>query len=222
MRLFSQEHARSQIFIQPLHARGKVDVLAQSGVIHPRHAAEIAHVGHAGVQPNAGDQFPAVHVLRRLIAEAQGRFAGAVRMVGLQFRRVPKGKDGIPDILDYRPVGGKDAMLHRALEIIIHRLGQVVRIHAFGDAGETGNVAKENGQQLLFRARLEEFGILGKLLDQLGRKIKGQRLLDFLLFHVQLHGVDGHRERRCQGELCQHKDQPCEPQMVLGKHAIVD
>jgi len=68
-------------------------------------------------------------------------------------------------------VGGKDAILHGALKILIHGKGQMVRIHCLLEmVVEPGDVAEENGQQLFFRARLRRVGSLANCLTSLGER----------------------------------------------------
>ena len=181
-----QEDAGAEVFVQALHAGGEVDVLAEGGVIHAGGAAEIADVGLAGVQADAGDNFlPSVNSCLSWSRKRRAAWHARKGWFSWGFGGVPEGEDGVANILDNGAVGVMDAVVHGALEIGVHQLGQFVGVHALGNAGEAGDVAEENGKMLLLRARLEQGGVAGEFLHQPGREIKGERLFDLLLFHVR-------------------------------------
>src|SRR5438105_207740 len=51
------ENARAEIFVQPFHPRGQIDVLTECGVIDAIAAAEIAHTGQARMKADPSANF---------------------------------------------------------------------------------------------------------------------------------------------------------------------
>jgi hypothetical protein len=134
--------------------------------------AEVSDARQAGVDAHARAQRLAVHQMHAALAKAQRRFAGPHGVIALGFRRVPKGEDGVADVFDHRAIGRMNASRHGRLEITVHVLSEIVRVHALTDGGKVGDVGEDDGDGLLLRAGFHEFlhdvAVAGEFFHQLG------------------------------------------------------
>ena len=131
-------------------------------------------------------------------------------MIALRVRRVPESENRVTDIFHDRAVGVMNALRDGGLKITVHVPRQLIRVHAFGDRSETGNVAEKNGQRFFFCAGAEQFFVARKFFHQLRRKVKGQRLLVQFVLDVKPDGVENNRGNQGREDLNQH-DRPGEP-----------
>src|SRR5947208_6659676 len=108
-----------------------------------------------------------MNILRRLLAKSKGGLASAQGVITLRVRRVPESENRVADIFDDGAVGVMNALRDGGLKITVHVPRQLIRVHAFGDGSEIGNVAEKNRQRFLFRAGAEQFLVARKFFHQL-------------------------------------------------------
>ena len=114
-----------------LHARGQADGVALRRVVHAQVVADLADHDLAGVEAHAHGEVAGraarAQVLRhsaQLLAQVQGRVAGALRVVLVRDRRAEQRHDAVAGVL-----------VHRALEAM-HAVGEDLE-EAVEDAGAT-------------------------------------------------------------------------------------
>ena len=134
-----------RVLVESLHAGGEIDVLAEGGVIEAGVAAEVANIGFASVEAQAREEMLAVGAELVLLTKARAATAAGRRdRIGARGRS--KRKNGVADVFDNGAFGGKDAVLHGALEVGVHELREVIGVHAFRNGGEAGDAVEEDCQ----------------------------------------------------------------------------
>src|SRR5204863_6514339 len=131
--------------------------------------------------------------------------------------RVPESENRVTDIFHDGAVSVMNALRDGCLKIAVHVPRQLIRVHAFGDGREAGDVAEENRQRFLFRAGPEQFLVARKFFYQLRRKVKRQRLLVQFVLDIKMDGIENDRREKRKGYLYCRDDQPGKPKMMPQK-----
>ena len=140
-------------------------------------------------------------------------------MIGLQFRRVPDGKNRVADDVHDGAVGLVDAADGR-LVVGVEQLYQFLRIELLRDAAEARDIAEKDADDLLAPARLAQPRLLQDALHLFRRKIQPQRLLQQPVLHIGAERVvkDGPQQR--DGDLRAHRHQPRKPDPLLPEEIV--
>src|SRR5919106_1866397 len=131
--------------------RRQIDVIADDGVLGPGGGSDVSHRDISGTDPDsnvqvlASFQQPASTNGVELVLHLE---CGRHRSLGmvLEGNRISEeGEDAVANVLVEGATMAEDDVCH-SREVLIQRVDQLLRLHAFGHRGEPPNVCEEDGQ----------------------------------------------------------------------------